>query len=322
MATKQLTTQSPFPLRLLAYSNERFPYWQVLSQFPMFVAAFLVGQAAVGRDPHFAWAILFGFIGFVAYTLMVRAIDDHKDWEHDSKHYPDRVLQSGLITLKHLKIVGIICFLLSILASLIVDRGIGRVTMWWFIIIVTNNLVQLAQIKNPKVGTWIESRRVLLALTVVPFWGLGSVWIAQMGADGRWLTADIWWLVAPWCVGALLLEIARKSQDPDDTRETVVDYTKKSSSWTRSLGLVGTVSTLVALAFLVTLLEYVLLNSLGYDVWWATLALVITMLLPLGAAGWFAVKPDRYRAKTVAEQSAGVWLIGQIILVIALLVVN
>lgn len=322
MATTQLTPQSPFPLRLLAYSNERFPYWQVAAQFPMFLGAFLVGQAAVGRDPHFTWAVLIGFIGFVAYTLMVRAIDDHKDWDHDITHYPDRVLQSGLITLKHLKIVGIICFLLSILVSLIIDGGIGRVTMWWAIIVVSNNLVQFVQIKNPKIGTWLESRRVLLALTVVPFWGLGSVWIAQMGADDRWLTAEIWWLVALWCVGAFLLEIARKSQDPDDTRETVVDYTKKSSSWTRSLGLVGTVATLVASAALVVGLEYALLASLGYAVWWANLALLVTLLLPLGAAGWFAVAPSRYRAKSVAETSASVWLLGQIVLVVVLLVAN
>lgn len=322
MVTKQLTEQSPFPVRLLAYSNERFPYWQIAGQLPMFLGAFLVGQAAVGTDPHLTWNVLFGFVGFVAYSLMVRAIDDHKDWKHDCEHYPDRVLQTGLITLRHLKVIGVLCFALSIIASLVIDGGIGRVTMWWFIIVLTNNLVQFGQIKKPSVGAWLESHRVVLALTVVPFWGMGSAWIAQMGAGNRWLPAKIWWLAALWCVAAMLLEIARKSQDPDDTRETVVDYTKSSSSWTRSLGLVGAVSALTALSAAVTVLECVVLDSIGFGVGWAYLTLGIALLLPLAAGCWFAIAPSRHRAKNVAELSASVWLIGQVVFVVVLLIGN
>lgn len=320
MTATRFTNESLFPLRLLAYSNERFPLWQVAGQFPMFLAAFLFGQLIVGSEAEFTGPLFAGFVAFVAYTLMVRCIDDIKDAAHDNEHYPDRVLQRGLITFTHLKIIALICFVSSVAISIFIDGGLGLVTMWWFIIFVTNNLVQFVQIKWAFIGAWLESRRVLLALSVIPFWGFGSVWIAQMGAGDDVVTAKVWWLVVLWCVAALLLEIARKSRTPEDERATVVDYTKSDGSWTRSLGLVGTVVTLVALALVATLLEIGLLASVGAGTWWAYLALGITMLLPLGAAVRFRLQKDRYRAKDVSEMAAGVWVIGQIIVAVALLV--
>ncbi|MGC0366681.1 4-hydroxybenzoate polyprenyltransferase [Rhodococcus sp. 27YEA15] len=321
MTTTSATLTSPFVVRLTAYSNERFPVWQVIGEFPMFLSAFLFGQAIAGKNTEFTPLLFAGFVAFVAYTLLVRVIDDHKDQAHDNEHYPERVLQRGLVTYTHLKIIGVICIVASIVVSLVADRGIGLVTMWWVFIFVTNNLMQLVQVKIPAIGEWLESRRVILALTVIPFWGLGSVWVAQMGAGERGLSVQVWWLVAVWCAAALLLEIARKSRTPEDTRATVVDYTKPTSSWTRSLGLVGTVVTLLALAALVTVLECALLSSSGHGVWWAYLGIGITLLLPAGAAARFALAPSRVRAKDVAETSAGIWVIGQIVTAVALVVI-
>lgn len=322
MTATRITGQSLFPLRLLAYSNERFPLWQVAGQFPMFLAAFLYGQVIVGEDAEFTGPLFAGFVAFVAYTLMVRCIDDIKDAAHDNEHYPDRVLQRGLITFTHLKIIALICFASSVAVSIYIDGGLGRVTMWWFIIFVTNNLVQFVQVKWAFIGAWLESRRVLLALSVIPFWGFGSVWIAQMGADDELVSAKVWWLVVLWCVAALLLEIARKSRTPEDERPTVVDYTKSDSSWTRSLGLTGTVVALVALALVATLLEIGMLHAVGAATWWVYLALAATMLLPVVAAGRFWLSKDRFRAKDVSEMAAGVWVIGQIVSACALLLMG
>ncbi|MBO0853752.1 MAG: hypothetical protein J2P18_08290 [Nocardia sp.] len=319
MTTFTITRQSPFPLRLLAYSNERFPLWQVAGQFPMFLSAFVYGQVIVGHQARFTAELWLGFLAFVAYTLMVRCIDDNKDAAHDNEHYPDRVLQRGLITFTHLKIIAALCLVVSVAVSIYADRGIGRITMWWFIIFVTNNLVQFIQVKWSAIGAWLESRRVLLALTVVPFWGFGSVWISQMGAGDKLVTAKVWWLIALWCVAALLLEIARKSRTPEDDRPTVVDYTKTGLPWTESLGLVGTVITLLSLALLATALEAIILHVAGADLWWAYLVLVLAALLPAGATVRFLLQRDRFRAKDVSEMSAGVWVIGQIVTACAIL---
>lgn len=322
MALSELTPESNLGLRLLAYSNERFPLWQAAGQFPMFLTAYTVGRMMVGERPAFTLNLFLGCLALIAYTLMVRCIDDHKDAPHDNAYYPERVLQRGIVTFTNLKVVAILCVLLIVGVSLYIDRGIGLATMWLLLIFITNNLVQFVQVKWASLGEWLEARRVLLALTVIPFWGFGSVWAAQMGAGKQLVTAQVWWLVASWCVAALLLEIARKSRTPEDTRDSVADYTKETSSWTTSLGLRGTVVTLLVLATAVTAIEAGMLNALGVGVWWAYLALGLTLLLPIGAGIRFAVRPDRFTAKDVSETSAGLWLIGQIICSVALFLVH
>ncbi|MEV6066706.1 hypothetical protein AB0L82_09185 [Nocardia sp. NPDC052001] len=319
MSTLTATKQSPFALRLLAYSNERFPAWQVLGQFPMFLVAFLFGQVITGKTAGFTVDLFVGFAAFVAYTLMVRTIDDHKDAAHDNAHYPERVLQRGLVTFTHLKIIGVISLLVVLGGTFYVDRGFGPVSLWLLGIFVSNNLVQFVQVKWAWIGEWLEARRVLLALSVIPFWGVGAVWAAQMGAGAQWVPAKVWWLVALWSVAALLLEIARKSRTPEDTRETVVDYTKSASSWTRSLGLTGTVVVLAGLALGVTVLEFATLAVIDRGAGWAYAALGVTALLPVAAALLFWRKPTRVGAKNVSEASASVWLIGQIVFAVAIL---
>lgn len=322
MTSPSLTTRSPFPRRLLAYSNERFPLYQAAGQFPMFLAAYVFGQAIVDRGFEAGWTLWAGFVALVAYTLMVRCIDDHKDVAHDNEFYPDRVLQRGLVTLGHLKIIGVTSFVASIAISVAIDGGIGRVTMWWFIIFVTNNVVQFVQVKWSFIGQWLESRRVLLALSVVPFWGFGSVWIAQMGAGDRLVTAKVWLLVAAWCVAALMLEVARKSRTPEDDRPDVVDYTAAKSSWMKSLGLNGTVATLVGLSLAAVALQMVMVHVVDADRWWVYLLLALCAAVPAGAALRFAFRRDRFRVKDVSEASAAIWVVGQIVVAVALIVAS
>jgi hypothetical protein len=43
---------------------------------------------------------------FIGFFLIIRILDEHKDYQHDLIHYPDRILQQGLVSLKQLKILG------------------------------------------------------------------------------------------------------------------------------------------------------------------------------------------------------------------------
>jgi 4-hydroxybenzoate polyprenyltransferase len=321
MNSSEQTGQQLFLLRLGAYLNERFPAYQVVGQLPLFLSAFLAGQAFVGARPTVNLDAVVGFVAFVAYTFAARALDDHKDFEHDSLHYPERVLQRGLITLRHLKVLGLGCVVVSLLGSLYIDQGLGLVTLWWLVTVVSNNIYQFWMMRHPETMRWIEERRVLLAFTFLPFWGLGSLWIAQMGAKEHRLPWSAGWLVVLWVVGPLLLEFARKSRAPEDERSTVVDYTKPRVSWAHSLGLGGAVVSMILLAALTTALEMVLLWSLGYGSRWAYAACVgVAALCLLPAAGLFAASPSRRRAKLVAELSSSVMVLGQVVLVVAMLV--
>ena len=314
------TAQSPLVMRFGAYLNERFPAWQVAGQIPMFLVAFLAGQLFVGRPASINSAAYIGFAALVAYTFAARTLDDHKDFEHDSRHYPERVLQRGLVTLANLKVLGALCIAFSLLVSLAIDRGAGWVTLWWVISVATNGAYQVSMIRNPAMKAWLEERRVLFALTHLPFWGVGGLWIAQMGAGEVPLPWSTVWLVALWIVGPLLLEFARKSRAPEDTRVTVVDYTKPRMSWAHSLGLYGAVSALVALAVVTALISAGLLRAVGCGspaAYWV-LAVSAAVLLGPGTVR-FALRPSRKRAKEVAELSASSMIVGQIVLVVVML---
>jgi 4-hydroxybenzoate polyprenyltransferase len=57
--------------------------------------------------------------------------DEHKDYEVDLRNHPDRVLQSGRVTLGHLKVVGAVALAVQVATCLLEDGGVGRVTFWW-----------------------------------------------------------------------------------------------------------------------------------------------------------------------------------------------
>lgn len=321
MATRELTVDSPFVLRWMAYFNERFPAWQVLGQVPLYLVAYFVGQTAAGRHPQWDAHAAIGLVAFVAFTLMARALDDNKDIEHDNAHYPDRVLQRGLITLPQLRILGLACFLTSLAGSVVIDGGFGLVTMWWLISVVTNGAYQASMIANRRMRLWLEERRVLFALTHLPFWGVGALWIAQQGAGGsQGLPWSVGWLVAVWVVGPLMLEIVRKTRDPEDERSTVVDYAKPRASWAHSLGLHGSVVAVAVLGAITVGLEVMVLRTSGFGSTMAYCAIGASFaVLVLPVVVRYAMQPSRGRVKEVSELSAGAMIVGQLILVAAML---
>ncbi|MGH3581574.1 MAG: hypothetical protein ACRDUB_08290, partial [Mycobacterium sp.] len=234
---------------------------------------------------------------------------------------PERVLQRGLITLQQLRILGLACLLVSLGGSMFIDGGFGLVTMWWLISVLTNGAYQASMIRNQRMKQWLEERRVLFALTHLPFWGVGALWIAQQGAGGtQWLPWSLGWLVAVWVVGPLMLEIVRKTRTPDDERSTVVDYAKPRTSWAHSLGLNGSVAAVTVLGAVTVVLEVLVLDTAGHGSALAYAAVAVSFaLLVLPVAVRYTLGPSRSRVKEVGEFSATAMIVGQLVLVAAML---
>ena len=130
-----LTLESPFASRFFAWIHERFPLVNAVLFFVLYASALLYGRAvstsaAGGRVTAHAVDIA-GFFAVWAFFLMLRVFDEHKDYALDLENHPKRVLQSGLVTLAHLKIVCAVAIAIQLGASLWEDRGIGRVTIAW-----------------------------------------------------------------------------------------------------------------------------------------------------------------------------------------------
>lgn len=90
-----------------------------LTRFPILLMACtslsqILGTFFVLRIPIDTNIVCVFLIFSLLFLFFIRVIDDYKDREHDSKHYPERAIQSGQIDLRMLLTiasVGIICWL-------------------------------------------------------------------------------------------------------------------------------------------------------------------------------------------------------------------
>jgi 4-hydroxybenzoate polyprenyltransferase len=182
----------------------------------MLFAAFLValchgravthgGSVSLGPGRYAAFAGMWGFF------LMLRVIDEHKDFERDAREHPERALQRGVVTLDHLKGVGVFAFTLQALASFALG---GRVLVWWALSL---GWAALAA-KDFFAGRWIAERPVLYPLVHLPLSALPCLWAAQVGAGDRTLPATAGWVALLGVVLAGTVDVVRKLV-PDESGE-------------------------------------------------------------------------------------------------------
>jgi 4-hydroxybenzoate polyprenyltransferase len=115
-----LTPASPFARRWRAYLHERFP---PLAHGVMIVSyysanQFLAQALTYGDRPlQYSLGTLLGALTVLGIFFHLRVFDEHKDYADDCLHYPERVLQRGIVTLPGLARVGAVCIVLELVCS-------------------------------------------------------------------------------------------------------------------------------------------------------------------------------------------------------------
>ena len=224
----ELTTESSLTARLGAYLNERFP---LISHGILIISYYssnqFLAEILTKPDEKLKYTIgsLLGAITLFCMFLHLRVFDEHKDYEEDLKHYPDRVLQSGLISLKHLKILGAIAIGLELLLSAIwMPLGKPAALVAVVIAIVYSVLMP----KEFFVGQWLKRHFLVYTVShmlIMPIFGL----VVFSFATGQypWEAPPWFWVYA--FVGffvTLNWEISRKIRAPEQEIDGVDSYTK------------------------------------------------------------------------------------------------
>jgi hypothetical protein len=218
-----MTPESPLYIRMGAWVNERFPLVNTSLFGVLYLAALLLSRCLLTTGPIVLGLVdLLGFFTTVAFFLMLRVFDEHKDYEEDCHNYPERVLQSGLITLNHLKVVGAIAIAIQMGVSMVLDGGIGVITLTWLVVMVWSCLMAVEFF----CGKWLEKRLVLYAVSHMVVVPMALVWLAQMGAGPTTLPLEIGWLLALSFFSGASMEVARKMKAPGDEVDTIASYTK------------------------------------------------------------------------------------------------
>ncbi len=163
-----LTRESPFIRRLFAYLAERFP----LLGHGVLIAAYYSSNQFLARtltrpgEPmHYDVSTVLGMLTLFCFFFHLRVFDEHKDYAEDCIHYPQRVLQSGVITLRDLKVLG--GFAIAAEIVLCALRGPAVFAAWSAAF-----LFSLLMLREFFVREWLKRHFLVYAVThllVMPF---------------------------------------------------------------------------------------------------------------------------------------------------------
>lgn len=287
---------APAPLagRLWAYQRERFP---LAAYVPLIgisaVAAAGYSSAARGRPGVPPWPLLLvGLVTGIAFFLLLRVADEHKDAHVDRQFRPELPVPRGLVSLAELRATGAIVALAVLVANALVAPRL-------LLALVPAALWAGLMAREFFVAEWLRARPAAYLLSHMGIMPLlfayltGLDWLAAGADPPRRLPL----FLGLAFLNGILVEIGRKIRAPRDEREGVETYTATwgvraaPALWLAALVLAAVLGALAAPGA-ATGLTAIALAVLG-----------LTAALPALA---FLRLPSSARAKQI-ETAAGLW---------------
>jgi hypothetical protein len=214
---------------LVAYLNERFPVLNMALFAVLFGTVYSVARVAgPGLHPGgFGWREGWGMLATISFFFRLRVFDEQKDYALDAVNYPQRVLQSGRVSLAQLATLAGAGAVLELAWS--VWMG-GPTLLVWLLAVGYSLLMRYEFFAH----AYLTKRLLLYAgthLLIMPF-VIGWVWSAYGPVDAPTLLFGL--LAGLSLLGGFSFELARKLHTPETERDGVDSYSK-------SLGYVPTI---------------------------------------------------------------------------------
>ncbi len=225
MSKTKLSKNSPFSKRLNAYISERF---SLHSHLCMVIIYFLANQflaqalADPGQPLRIGWFTLIGMIFLFCIFFHLRVFDEHKDYEDDCRHYPDRVLSRGLVTLNDLKILAGLAIAVEIICAII--------SGWPAIVAVGATIIfSWIMLKEFFIKDWLRSHFIIYAVSHMLIMPMMTATIFSFTMDRPfWEAPLLFWAYAVADFFAFAnWEISRKIRTEEDEIEGVNSYSKE-----------------------------------------------------------------------------------------------
>lgn len=198
-----------------------------------------VACAAAGGPPSSGgWVVaVLGALATVSFFFRLRVFDEEKDFALDAVNHPQRVLQTGRVTLPQLRALAWAGAALELGWS----AAQGRNTLLLWVLALGYSLLMRAEFG---VGRWLRARLVLYALSHMLIMPLVISWLFSAYAGG--MVFDFKYLLLLWLLsllGGFSFELARKLHAPAAERPGVDSY---SQALGYKLALALTVAVLLA----------------------------------------------------------------------------
>jgi len=299
--------------RIFAWMDERFPFKNALLFFILYLTSAVVARSALNGEVQVSLVDVIACIVTWSLFLVIRIFDEHKDYALDVINHPQRVLQSGLITLKHLKVLGAVAVIVQLMFSLYSDGfAFGGATIS-YLIMFTYLCLMGAEFFC---GEWLEKRLTLYALSHMLIMPLIVYWLANLAVPNAVLNESLMVMMLLAFISGFCFEITRKTKGVEEERDTV-------DSYSRIFGTKGSAYIVMMLVSMMLLSQGALLFVLGVNyIGW----LLIPLILMYGVAirqvkRFIANSTIEGREKNEAAVAINM-LIGYLVIIIAVLVNN
>lgn len=281
--------------RLWIYQAERFPIFKTALLLAVFSSASISVSAHLGERelPSILTLVSVWFITFIIFFQM-RACDEWKDLEDDTKYRPQRPIPSGLINLRLVINIALVGALIAIVVALNIHTflvlPLGIVWLWLG--------VMTLEFFAPN---WLKARPLIYLVSHMMIMPLIDLFItaAEWIPNASYPPAGLWIFLALSFVNGCILEIGRKVWAPESEIDGVETY---SALWGPIRAAWIWVGLCVVAWFLLLAVGY----SIGAPIIVAGPA-ILALLIVVITARKFTKSPNVKLEKAI-ENIAGLWV--------------
>jgi len=207
----------------MTYQKERFP----LVRYSFLVSAFAASGLSLSylltgmQNPLTIEMFIVAFSVTLMLFFQLRVADEHKDFEYDAKHHPDRPVPRGLVSLGELRILAVASGLIQILAVVFLSAKliVPLVLAWLYMALMTKEFF---------VGEWLREHPVVYMLTHMSILFFTDLFITSchfMVSNIEPPVALLFFLGTSFCLGTVL-ELGRKIRSPQDETSGTDTYSR------------------------------------------------------------------------------------------------
>jgi len=197
------------------YQKERFP----VPAYGLYIlcltfATFFYNTKMLEVESSVGIFIVMFVVAFLQF-LMVRIIDEFKDYDEDKKYRPYRPVPRGLIKLQELRVLFVICVLIQLILTLIVNpfSFIFLIVLWIVFILMTKGFF-IKKVLDKHILLEVAFDEIML-----------PVMILYLASFIKIDMSILWRLLLLSYVVSWIIEIARKVRCKKDEEKGVKTYT-------------------------------------------------------------------------------------------------
>ena len=270
------------------YQKERFP----ILTFGLYVLTIVIAVFCFCNNINQVFVSYLTVIPMFIVTflqfLMIRIVDEFKDYKEDCKYRPYRPVPRGLVSLKELKVLLVICLIIqTTITYFTTPYGMVYLIILWIYFFIMSKGYFIKKFLDKHILFEVLLDEIMMPIMVM--------FLASFIFKGFYNLNNILNMLILSYLVSWIVEIARKTRCEEDEENGVKTYT----------AVLGINKTMLLLAFLETLLMIVQFIILGMNyIIFIVVAFIITNIINI----LFVIKKDKKCAKLV-ELFANLYII-------------